>query len=136
MESIDRPDIDHAGEIIARTGSLEQFDETLRQEKQRFEIEIHDLVPAGLRKVRELPCPGGSGVVDQDIQPLFPPFQLGTETLDLLHVRKIRRKRMTLTRRRKLLRDRVASGGLSRRHVDLGSILDEASSDHFANPTS
>ena len=63
----------------------QQAVQLLRQEEGRLDVEVHDLVPAGLGEIIECAAPGDPGIVDPDIQPVFPRGQFGGKGLDPGH---------------------------------------------------
>src|SRR6266699_1786172 len=109
------------------------LEQPLRKEEHRFDVEVHDLVPSRLREVFEAGAPGGSCIVDENIQPFLATLHFPGQPLDLIHSRQIRRYGDALPDARQLSGERIARIRLARRDVDLGAVLDIAASDHFAD---
>src|SRR6266566_4458841 len=133
VHAVDRTDVDDTGEIVGAARRFQQLEQPLRQEEHRFDVEVHDLVPSRLREVLEAGAPGGSCIVDENIQPFLATLHFPGQPLDLVHSRQIRRYGDALPDARQLPGERIARIRLARRDVDLGAVLDIAASDHFAD---
>src|SRR6202790_1124494 len=134
-DALDRTDVDHPRIGARRPCCFEQTEEPLAQEEHRFDIQVHHLVPAVFGELSKSRAPARAGIVDQNIETLFPLVKLGGKPVDLLHSRKVGRDGDTFADLRKLFCKRLASVGAAGGDIDLGAVFDVSTGDHFAQAT-
>src|SRR5215472_1635950 len=99
--------------VIWCAGRLEQRQERPGQEERRLQVEVNDLVPGRGGELRQRRTPGRTGVVDQNVQGLFPLADQSGQAQAL----------------------RLGAGiGLARADVHAGSGLQQAARDHQPDP--
>ena len=70
-DAVDRCDVDDLGHC-SLAGLAQMSMQSLRQEKRRLQVQIDHLVPTAFREIIELGTPGGPGIVDQNVELVFP----------------------------------------------------------------
>ena len=122
--------------LMTRAGSsgrgcpFQRRQQVAGEKEQRLEVEVGDLVEALFGEGLDRFAPGGAGVVDQYVEPLFTVADVGNQRLHAFHRRQIGRQRDTTTDRRQFAGNFVADLGGSRGDVDRGARLDIAAGDH------
>src|ERR1700674_4755217 len=76
-DALDRTDVDHPRIGARRPCCFEQTEQPLAQEEHRFDIQVHHLVPAVFGELSKSRAPARAGIVDQNIETLFPLVKLG-----------------------------------------------------------
>ena len=81
MKAVDGAYVDDARGLLKLARRSQQWHQFLDQEKCTLDVEIENLVPAGLGKGIDGAAPSGAGVVDQYIQFFFACQQLSGDAL-------------------------------------------------------
>src|SRR5579871_6295995 len=97
----------------------------LSEEKGRFDIEVHHLVPAVFGKLIEISGPSRPGVVDQDVEVGLALINLVGEGLAAGEARNVLRQRDAGSELGELPRRCVTGVRFTRRDIDLRPALNE-----------
>ena len=107
----------------------------LGQEKRRFQVQVHHLVPATLGKVVKRRAPGSAGVVDQYIELLLVRREGCCQRLGADNRRDIGGQGDTMTQSRQFARRLITDLRLARRDIDLGSLGQKTRCNHASDTT-
>jgi EmrB/QacA subfamily drug resistance transporter len=133
-QRVDAAHVDHPGRVIGRPGRLQQRQERPGQEERRLKIQVHDLVPGRGGKLGQRRAPVGAGVVDQDVNPLLEPADLGGQPDALLLAGQVGRYRQDHAVLGQLGDGGLPGLGLARADVDRSPRLQQPPRHHQPDP--
>jgi hypothetical protein len=134
LQAVDAADVDHPGRVVGGSSRLEQRQERPGEIERRLEVEVDDLVPGATGKVRQGRAPGGAGIVDQDVDSILGPADLGGQPDAFLLAGQVGREGYHAAVRGELGDRGLPRLGLARADVDRRSGLQQAARHHQADP--
>ncbi len=133
LDPVDGADVDHPGRRLLAACLLEQREHELRHVEDALHVEAEHPLEGGLVVVGQGGAPGGTRVVDQDVELVDPRRHLLAQAAALLLLGQVRRDGHTRPLLRELVRHLLADLRLARGDVDRRPGVDEALGDHPAD---
>ena len=133
MNAVDAADVDHPGRVILGAGRAQRPEEFLHHPERRLHVEVQHPVPGGGGKGFQRLAPGGTGVVDQNVQAIGGGTHLGGQPLAFLLLRQVGGNRADRAELRQLRDGLGALVGFAGTDDDLSAGLQQAAGDHQAD---
>lgn len=130
FDTVDAADVNDAGGIVGGGAVFEQGHEHLGKEEDAFHVDVHGTVVAVFGKVVEGFAPGGSGVVDEDIEGVFVFFDAVDEGFPAFFVGEVCGNRDAFADFREFFGYGVADFGFARGDVYFCAVLHVTQGDH------
>ena len=134
-QPIHAANVNHPSRLAALARLLQQRRQQLRDGKHPLQVERQDAAPRRIRVLLVRRAPVAARVVDQHVQLLLAPAQLGRQLLAVGLLVEVGRDGvgLALAQRVELPAGGLAGGGVARRYVHDGAVLHEAFADHTAD---